>query len=78
MVLGSEVMSFPDMNLSQFFFIFVFIYDSFDNSPGFSQIILVLNNLSLVELLLSNSQQSSDLVAIIFIYFFIMSSWMST
>ena len=68
---------FPGYEFITNFVLFVSIYDLFDNSPGFCQIILVLNNLRLVELLFSNSQQSSDLIAIIFIYCFIMSSWMS-
>ena len=68
---------FPGYEFITNFVLFVSIYDVFDNSPGFCQIILVLNNLRLVELLFSNSQQSSDLIAIIFIYCFIMSNWMS-
>ena len=56
--------------------IWLAMYDLFDDNQGFSQIVLVLNNLLLIVLFISNSQQCGSLILIVVIHRFIISSWM--
>ena len=59
-----------------YFGILILIYNLFYDNPSFPQVVRVLNNLLLMLLFFSDSQQGGSLISKVSLYHFIISGWM--